>query len=122
MSTNDDLAAKFGTFPLVVSLEVVSLVIDTRLFARRVYELLHPGGIAVISAPYHSYLKNLMLSLTNRWDRHLDPFSTGSPARVFSIKTYRRLWIEAGFQDVSIVRAGRVPPLAKSMVAILRKR
>jgi SAM-dependent methyltransferase len=120
-SASDDLAQEFGTFSLVVSLEVVAFVLDPRLFARRVYELLQPGGIAVVSTPFHGYWKNLLLSLTNRWDEHLDPFWPGAQLRFFSLKTYRRLWHEAGFQDVTILRAGRIPPLAKAMIAILRK-
>lgn len=120
-STGDDLAKEFGTFPLVVSLEVASFVLDPALFAARIYELLESGGVAVVSTPYHGYLKNLVLSLTNRWDRHLDPFWAGSLVRFFSMKSYRRLWAEAGFRDIRIVRVGRVPPLAKAMVAILQK-
>lgn len=120
-STNDDLVNEFGTFPVVVSLEVVSFVFDPALFARRVYELLQPGGVAIISTPYHGYVKNLFLSLTNGWDGHLDPFWPGSLVRFFSASTFQRLWREAGFRDVSIVRVGRIPPLAKSMIAILRK-
>jgi SAM-dependent methyltransferase len=120
-STSDDLAKEFGTFPLVVSLEVVSFVLDPPLFAKRVYELLEPRGVALISTPYHGYLKNLLLSLTDRWDRHLDPFWGGTLLRLFSLSTYRRLWLEAGFDQVELVRAGRLPPFAKAMVAILHK-
>lgn len=120
-STSDDLAKEFGAFPLVVSLEVVSFVLDPALFAKRVHELLEPGGVALVSAPYHGYLKNLLLSLTGRWDRHLDPFWCGTLLRFFSLNTYRRLWVEAGFDQVEIIRVGRLPPFAKAMVAILHK-
>jgi 2-polyprenyl-3-methyl-5-hydroxy-6-metoxy-1,4-benzoquinol methylase len=120
-SSRDELAKEFGTFPLVVSFEVVSFVLDPPLFAKRIYELLEPGGIAVVSAPYHGYLKNLAFSLLNGWDRHLDPFWSGTLLRFFSMATYRRLWAQAGFQDIIIRRVGRVPPIAKAMVAVLRK-
>lgn len=121
-STSGDLAQEFGTFPLVVSLEVVAFVLDPQLFARRVYELLQPEGIAIVSTPFHGYWKNLLLSLTNSWDKHLDPFWSGTLLRFFSVRTYRRLWLEAGFQNVTILRVGRVPALAKAMIAILGKR
>jgi 2-polyprenyl-6-hydroxyphenyl methylase/3-demethylubiquinone-9 3-methyltransferase len=86
-----------------------------------VWELLAPGGVAIISAPYHGYTKNLLISLTNQWDSHLNPFYPGTMVRFFSEKTYGRLWREAGFEDVSIRHAGRVPLIAKSMIAILKK-
>jgi 2-polyprenyl-6-hydroxyphenyl methylase/3-demethylubiquinone-9 3-methyltransferase len=120
-STEDDLAERFGAFPLVVSLEVVSFVHDPQLFAKRVFDLLQPGGVGIVSSPFHGYIKNLALSLTNKWDKHLDPFFPGTMVRFFSQKTFTRLWLEAGFDDVTIVRTGRVPVIAKSMVAILRK-
>jgi 2-polyprenyl-3-methyl-5-hydroxy-6-metoxy-1,4-benzoquinol methylase len=120
-STNADLAKEFGTFPLVVSFEVVSFVIDPPLFAKRVRDLLQPGGLAIISTPYHGYWKNLLLSLFNRWDAHLDPFWTGSLVRFFSTKTYRRLWREAGFEHIDIIRVGRLPWFAKSMIAVLKR-
>src|SRR5712671_2654910 len=45
-STDEDLAGRFGRFPVVTSLEVVEHVYAPRQFAKRVYDLLEPGGIA----------------------------------------------------------------------------
>ena len=55
----DPLAARYGTFPCLVSLEVVEHVYYPRKFAKCVADLLVPGGKAIISTPYHSYLKKL---------------------------------------------------------------
>lgn len=43
-SAYDALAAQYGTFPVVVSLEVVEHVYDPRSYASCVYDLLDPGG------------------------------------------------------------------------------
>ena len=120
-STADNLSDRFGTYPLVVSFEVLGFVLDSTLFAQRVMQLLEPGGVAVISTPYHGYLKNLTISLTNGWDRHLDPFWCGTQVRFFSKRTFTRLWHEAGVQKIKIVRVGRVPPVAKAMIGIIYK-
>jgi len=70
-SAYDDLASEFGTFPLVVSLEVIEHCIDPQAFARAFLGLIAPGGIGLLSTPYHGYLKNLTLAVTGQMDRHI---------------------------------------------------
>jgi 2-polyprenyl-6-hydroxyphenyl methylase/3-demethylubiquinone-9 3-methyltransferase len=72
-SAYDDLAAKYGRFPLVISLEVVEHCYDPQAYARTLYDLVEDGGIAIVSTPYHSYLKNLALAVAGKWDAHLEP-------------------------------------------------
>ena len=50
-STYDDLAAKYGRLPMVVSLEVVECVYPPRHHASTLLDLLEPGGITIISPP-----------------------------------------------------------------------
>jgi len=38
--------------------------------------------------------------------------------KFWSMKTLRLLLLEAGFEDVRFLRVGRVPVLAKSMIAV----
>lgn len=69
-SAYDDLRTRYGQFPVVVSLEVVEHLYFPREFARAVYDLLEPGGTAIISTPFHGYWKNLALALTGKMDAH----------------------------------------------------
>ena len=69
-SAYDDLAAIYGRFPLVVSLEVIEHCMDPHAFAMTFYDLIAPGGTGVLSTPYHGYLKNVALALTGRMDSH----------------------------------------------------
>jgi 2-polyprenyl-6-hydroxyphenyl methylase/3-demethylubiquinone-9 3-methyltransferase len=116
-----DLAAMFGTFPLVISLEVISFVKEPQLLVRRTYEMLQPGGLAILSATYHGYLKNLALSIVDGWDRHLYLHPQGALVTFLSRKTFYDLFADAGFEHITIRRVGRIPPLAKVMVATVRK-
>ncbi len=120
-SSEEDLAARFGHFPAVLSLEVVEHVFAPREFAKRVYDLLEPGGIAIISTPYHGYLKNLALALTGKMDAHFTALWDYGHIKFWSVKTLSALLSEAGFQDLQFHRVGRVPVLAKSMIAVARK-
>src|SRR5262249_468610 len=60
-SAYDDLAGWYGSFPAVISLEVVEHLYAPREFARTLFQLVDPGGIALVSTPYHGYWKNLAL-------------------------------------------------------------
>lgn len=120
-SSDDDLVAKFGRFPAVVSLEVIEHIYAPRLFASRLYDLLDIGGLAIISTPYHGYWKNLALALTGRMDAHFTALWDCGHIKFWSISTLRDLLSQTGFREINFVRVGRVPPLAKSMIAIARK-
>ena len=61
-SAYDDLAARFGRFPVVTSLEVVEHVYVPRHYAATLFSLLEPGGTAIVSTPYHGYWKNLAMA------------------------------------------------------------
>jgi len=121
-SAYDDLAATFGRFPVVLSLEVVEHLYDPRLFARRMFDLVEPGGMAIVSTPYHAFFKNLALVLTGSFDRHFSPLWDGGHIKFFSPTTLTTLLGEVGFADIRIHRVGRIPPLAMSMVAVARRR
>jgi hypothetical protein len=80
------------------------------------------GGLAIVSTPYHGYWKNLSLSLVpGAWDRHHHPLRDHGHIKFWSIPSMRALLSAAGFRQVSFLRAGRVRPLAKAMIAIAEK-
>ena len=69
-SVYDELAEKYGTFPIVLSLEVVEHCTYPRRFAKSIFNLLEKDGIALVSTPYHGYLKNLVLAISGKFDAH----------------------------------------------------
>jgi 2-polyprenyl-6-hydroxyphenyl methylase/3-demethylubiquinone-9 3-methyltransferase len=120
-SAYDDLAAQYGRFPVVLSLEVAEHVYAPRDFARTVFDLLTPGGCAIISTPYHGYWKNLALAVSGRMDGHFTALWDHGHIKFWSIRTLGALLREAGFVELRFERVGRVPPLAKSMVVVARR-
>jgi 2-polyprenyl-3-methyl-5-hydroxy-6-metoxy-1,4-benzoquinol methylase len=115
-SSADDLAATFGRFPVVISLEVVEHVYDPHEFARRAFGLLEPGGTLILSTPYHGYLKNLALAVSGKMDSHFTALWPGGHIKFWSEATMRTLLSGVGFTDIRCYRVGRLPPLAKSMI------
>jgi SAM-dependent methyltransferase len=120
-SAYDDLGARFGRFGVVVSLEVIEHLYDPRHFARTLSGLLRPGGTALVSTPYHGYWKNLAIALVGMTDEHLDPLWDDGHIKFWSAKSLTDLMSETDLITLRIRRVGRIPPLAKSMIAVLRK-
>lgn len=116
----DDLASRFGRFPVVICLEVIEHVYDPRSFARTIFNLLEPGGTAIISTPFHGYWKNLALAVTNRFDFHLDPLWDHGHIKFWSEATLAKLIAETGFVSCRFERVGRSRAFAKSAIAIVR--
>jgi 2-polyprenyl-6-hydroxyphenyl methylase/3-demethylubiquinone-9 3-methyltransferase len=120
-SAYDDLAGRYGRFPVVLSLEVVEHVYAPRDYARTVFDLLCDGGTAILSTPYHGYWKNVALALSGRMDAHFTALWDHGHIKFWSVKTLGELLREAGFVDIRFERVGRMPALAKSMIAVARK-
>lgn len=120
-SAYDDLASLYGRFPVVISLEVVEHVFAPRDYVRTLFDLLEPGGTAIISTPYHGYLKNLVLALTGKMDAHFTALWDNGHIKFWSIPTLSTLLKEAGFDKIRFHRVGRVPSLACSMIAVVQR-
>jgi 2-polyprenyl-6-hydroxyphenyl methylase/3-demethylubiquinone-9 3-methyltransferase len=84
------------------------------------YALLEPGGLAIISTPYHGYIKNLIMALTGTLDRHFTSLWDHGHIKFWSKKTLSILLREAGFTHIEFLRVGRIPVLAKSMIAVAK--
>jgi 2-polyprenyl-6-hydroxyphenyl methylase/3-demethylubiquinone-9 3-methyltransferase len=105
-----------GPYDAVVAVEVVEHLLDPRLAVRRMREALRPGGLLVLTTPFHGYWKNLALALTGKMDAHFTALWDGGHVKFWSPRTIRTLLAEAGYADVSVRGAGRFPPLWASMV------
>jgi 2-polyprenyl-3-methyl-5-hydroxy-6-metoxy-1,4-benzoquinol methylase len=109
------------SFDVAIATEVIEHLVRPFNLAHFAKRLLRSGGYLIISTPYHGYLKNLILALTNRWDAHLSPFWDGGHIKFWSRKTLSQLLNETGFRIVRFIGAGRLPFLWKSMIVVAQK-
>jgi 2-polyprenyl-6-hydroxyphenyl methylase/3-demethylubiquinone-9 3-methyltransferase len=106
------------SFDVAIATEVIEHLVRPFNLPRFAKQLLRPGGHLIVSTPYHGYLKNLFLALTNSWDAHLSPFWEGGHIKFWSYKTLSQLLNESGFHIVRFIGAGRLPFLWKSMIVV----
>lgn len=109
-------------FDAVISTEVIEHLYLPRLLPEFASSLLHPGGYLIISTPYHGYIKNLALSVFNKWDHHHTALRDGGHIKFWSRTTLEALLKQQGFEIVSFHGSGRLPWLWKSMVIVARLR
>jgi 2-polyprenyl-3-methyl-5-hydroxy-6-metoxy-1,4-benzoquinol methylase len=120
-SVYDDVTASHGLFDVALCLEVIEHVYFPRRLAANLFKVLKPGGLAIVSTPYHGYWKNLALALTGRMDGHFTALWDHGHIKFWSVSTLTQLLTESGFKINEITRLGRIPTLAKSMVFVAEK-
>jgi 2-polyprenyl-3-methyl-5-hydroxy-6-metoxy-1,4-benzoquinol methylase len=104
-------------FDTIISTEVIEHLYDPFKFAVLCKKILLPTkGQLILSTPYHGYLKNLLLSLFDKWDQHINPLWQGGHIKFWSVKTLSGLLGMHGFKVTSFKGCGRVPYLWMSML------
>lgn len=103
-------------YDVVISTEVVEHLYAPKAWARAAHRSLRPGGLFICSTPYHGYLKNLTLSVFDKWDRHANPMWDGGHIKLWSPRTLSKLLTRTGFEDIGWLGVGRAPWLWKGML------
>lgn len=114
------LAGEGAAFDAVVSTEVVEHLFSPHLLPVFARQIVREGSFLVISTPYHGYLKNLALSVFNKWDKHHTPLWHGGHIKFWSRKTLTQLLEANGFRVTEFHGAGRLPWLWKSMILVAK--
>ena len=94
----DPSAVGADSFDVAIATEVIEHLVRPHNLPGFAKQLLRPGGPLIISTPYHGYLKNLVLALSNKWDSHLTPLWDGGHIKMWSRKTL------SGFQRRRVPR------------------
>jgi 2-polyprenyl-3-methyl-5-hydroxy-6-metoxy-1,4-benzoquinol methylase len=105
-------------FKTIISTEVIEHLYDPQTYIQFCKAILEKsnGGNFIISTPYHGYLKNLVLSIFNAWDKHHTVLWVGGHIKFWSYKMLKKILNEEGFEIISFDGCGRMPYVWKSMV------
>ncbi len=99
-----------GCFDAVVSTEVIEHLFSPHLLPRYAHGLLRDSGHLVISTPYHGYLKNLLLSLFDKWDHHHTALWHDHHGAPIGCQTRRSIVSQAGSARRSTRRPSQETP------------
>ncbi len=105
-----------GKFDAVVSTEVIEHLLLPRRLMENALIALKPGGLLILTTPYHGYWKNLVLAITNSFDNHWHPLRDYGHIKFFSKSTMLSLFGEYALQNIQFQTVGRIPALARSMI------
>ena len=107
---------------VVIASELIEHLYFPQQFLKNMHSSLCPGGYLILTTPYHGYLKNLTISLFNKWDVHHHPEREGGHIKFFSERSLGQILTGNGFVNVTFQNAGRLPFLWKSMVCRAQSR
>ena len=107
---------------MAIATEVVEHLFHPRELLRLAHNKLREGGLLVLSTPYHGWLKNVAISVLNKWDWHHTVFWDGGHIKFWSRATLGKLLEEEGFDVVGFHGCGRAPYLWASMVMAGKKK
>ena len=118
VSAEDRVPFPDGSFDVCYSSEVIEHLFDVTGFLREVHRVLVPGGLLVLTTPYHGWVKNLLVMSFN-FEKHFDP--TGGHVRFFSKRSLTQCLEANGFSVEHVSGIGRRRPVWKSMFVTARK-
>lgn len=103
-------------FDTIISTEVIEHLFDPAGFIRFCKNTLNGRGELILSTPYHGYLKNLGISIFDKWDPHFSPGWHGGHIKFWSKATLSRILTDSGFSVTDFKGCGRIPYFWKSMI------
>lgn len=117
--TPEMFASEFaGRFAAIWSSEVIEHVFDVYGFLTAAHACLKPGGLIVLTTPYHGLIKNLLIDLGG-YANHYQPFA--GHIRFFDRRSLDRCLRHCGFTPRRWAGFGRPWPLYKSFFVTAEK-
>jgi 2-polyprenyl-3-methyl-5-hydroxy-6-metoxy-1,4-benzoquinol methylase len=105
-----------NSFDIVIASEVIEHLFYPRELVRAAKKCLKSNGRLILTTPYHGYLKNIILAISGKLDRHFTVLWDGGHIKFFSMTTLTDLLASEGLINVNFKFAGRFPYLWKSML------
>ncbi|MHC5726851.1 MAG: class I SAM-dependent methyltransferase, partial [Nostoc sp.] len=103
-------------FDIVIAAEVIEHLYYPKELVRNAKECLKPNERLIITTPYHGYLKNLILAISGKMDKHFTTLWDGGHIKFFSVATMTALLETENYTNIKFNFAGRFPYLWKSML------
>ncbi|MFH1836465.1 MAG: class I SAM-dependent methyltransferase [Methanobacteriota archaeon] len=107
-----------GEFDVIYCGDVLEHLFDVNEVLNKLHKALKIGGTIIVTAPYHSLLKNILICFHN-FDTH---FSIEGPhIRFFTEKSLKEVISKNGFKIIKVKKIGRFFPIYKSLITVAIK-
>ncbi|MEH1849642.1 MAG: class I SAM-dependent methyltransferase [Nostoc sp.] len=103
-------------FDIVIAAEVIEHLFYPKELVRNAKQCLKQNGHLIITTPYHGYLKNIMLAVSGKMDKHFTTLWDGGHIKFFSVATMTTLLETENYTNIKFSFVGRFPYLWKSML------
>jgi len=108
-----------GSFAAVWCTEVLEHLFDIHGALAELNRVLMPGGLLVLTVPYHGLVKNILIAVGG-FERHYNPYL--SHLRYFTKRSLEACLANGGFEAFDWTGLGRCWPLWKSLFVVARKK
>ena len=120
-SSLDEMIQKGKKFKFITSFEVIEHQYLPDDFLNKIYQLLEDDGTLLITTPYNGYIKNLIISILGKHDKHFDPLWKHGHIKFFSIDTLTIILERCNFEVIKKSFSGRFYPISSSMIFLAKK-
>ena len=115
-----------STFPktdydIILSNEVIEHFLKPKDYLKNISFWLKDEGLLFISTPYHGYIKNLLMTLFNRFDKHFNPLLDGEHIKFFSKRTLYSVLEKSNIKPLKFYGLFRIPFLWRVMLVVGKK-
>ena len=107
-----------ASFDVIFCSEVIEHLYDVNLAFSEFNRLLRPGGLLMLTTPYHGLIKNMVIAL-RYFDQHYR--IDWQHIRFFTKESLRGMCLNHNFTPFRWWRVGRIGPLARSFFVSCRK-
>ena len=119
LNSDGTIAENNETFSAIWCTEVIEHVLEVDVFLKEIRRVLKPGGILILTTPYHGLIKNLFIVMF-KFDRHFKVH--GSHIRFFDKKSLVRSFERVGFASLSYGGVGRFGPFYRSWFVVAQNK
>ena len=88
---------------------------------QKIYQIANNDTKIIISTPFHGFIKNLLILISGKFDKHFTPLWEHGHIKFFSKNTLKQLIERNNFKIVKTYYSGRFYPISKSIISVLQK-